>query len=197
MNMSEIVAGVDEAGVGPLAGPVVAAAVILNPKQMVYKLRDSKILTANQREILYDRIVSKCLAFSVGIASVDEIDQLNIYHANMLAMERAIDGLSLKPDIVLIDGRAAPKINLNIKTIVGGDKIIKSISAASIIAKVTRDRIMMEYHQQYPHYLFDKHKGYSTKEHQERLAQFGVCAIHRKSFARVRNELELGGESWP
>lgn len=187
--MTEIIAGVDEAGMSPIAGPVVAAAVILNPKQMVYKLRDSKILSANQREILYDKIINRCLAFSVGIASVEEIDQLNIYHANMLAMERAIKGLVLAPDMILIDGKAAPKINFNMKTIVGGDKFIKCISAASIIAKVTRDRIMTEYHQQYPHYLFDKHKGYPTKEHQARLAEFGVCDIHRRSFARVRNRL--------
>ena len=161
--MIEILAGVDEAGVCPIAGPVVAAAVIMNPEHQVYKLRDSKLLSAKQREILYQKITERALDFSVGIASVEEIDRLNIFHATMLAMERAIKGLSLKPSQVLIDGRSTPKIDFNMKAIVGGDRIVKIISAASIIAKVTRDKIMCDYHEQFPDYHFDKHKGYPTK----------------------------------
>lgn len=189
--MSEIIAGVDEAGVCPIAGPVVAAAVILNPEKMVYKLRDSKILSAKQREILYEKIYQRALSVGVGIATVEEIDRLNIFHANMLAMQRAIEALSLAPSLILIDGRAAPKVAWPTKTIVGGDRIVKSISAASIIAKVTRDQMMKEYHLAYPNYQFDKHKGYPTKEHQKHLVAFGACPIHRRSFARVRANLKV------
>lgn len=188
--MSQYIAGVDEAGVCPLAGPVVAAAVILNPDKQIYKLRDSKILSPLQRETLYKKITERALDFSIGIANVEEIDQLNIFHATMLAMERAIQGLTLTPIMILIDGRSTPKINQPMKPIVGGDKIVKSISAASIIAKVTRDRIMENFHKEYPNYRFDKHKGYSTKVHQELLKQFGPCSIHRRSFARIRNLLD-------
>lgn len=187
--MTEIIAGVDEAGVCPIAGPVVAAAVILNPKRKIYKLNDSKLLSAKQRETLYKKIIERSISYSIGIASVEEIDRLNIFHATMLAQERAIIGLTIKPSQVLIDGRVGPKISYNIKTIVGGDRIVKIISAASIIAKVTRDKIMGEYHEQYPDFLFDKHKGYPTKEHQKRLQEFGVSPIHRRSFNRVKNRL--------
>jgi ribonuclease HII len=187
--MSGIIAGVDEAGVCPIAGPVVAAAVILNPAHQVYKLRDSKLLSAKQRDILYDKITQRALAFSVGIASVEEIDRLNIFHATMLAMSRAIQGLSIKPECVLIDGRATPKIDYNMQAIVGGDRTVKIISAASIIAKVTRDRMMHAFHEQYPQYHFHKHKGYPTKEHQLLLEKFGVCEIHRRSFNRVKNRM--------
>lgn len=187
--MNKIIAGVDEAGVSPIAGPVVAAAVILNPQKRVYKLRDSKILSAKQREALYSKIQERALAVSVGIASVEEIDRLNIFHANMLAMERAIKGLVLTPTLILIDGRASPKIDLPTQTIVSGDQLVKSISAASIIAKVTRDQIMKDFHLKYPNYHFDKHKGYPTKEHQTCLLKFGVCPIHRRSFARVKQRL--------
>jgi ribonuclease HII len=190
--MSELIAGVDEAGVCPIAGPVVAAAVILNPAQKIYKLRDSKILSAKQRDELYEKIVTRALAFSVGIASVEEIDTLNIFHANMLAMARAIEGLQLQPHKVLIDGRATPKqIYLPMQAIVGGDRKIKCISAASIIAKVTRDRIMQKFHLAFPNYHFDKHKGYPTKLHQQCLQEFGACDIHRRSFARVRERMKL------
>jgi ribonuclease HII len=188
--MTEIIAGVDEAGVCPIAGPVVAAAVIFNPEHKVYKLNDSKILSEKQREILYKKIIKRALNYSIGIATVEEIDRLNIFHATMLAIERAITGLTLRPSQVLIDGRAAPKIDYNMQTIVGGDRTVKIISAASIIAKVTRDRIMTEYHEQFPDYYFHKHKGYPTKEHQKRLEEFGVCPIHRRSFNRVKNRLE-------
>lgn len=187
--MSELIAGVDEAGVCPIAGPVVAAAVILNPQMGVYKLRDSKILNAKQRETLYEKIIQRALAFSVGIASVEEIDDLNIFHATMLAMKRAISGLTIVPTKVLIDGRSSPKIEILTQTIVGGDKKIKSISAASIIAKVTRDKLMTEFHRTYPDYHFDKHKGYPTKLHQVSLEKFGVSPIHRRSFARVKKRL--------
>lgn len=186
-ELYKIIAGVDEAGVGPLAGPVVAAAVILNPEAKIYKLNDSKLLTSKQRDILYDKIMLKALEVNVGIASVEEIDRLNIFHATMLAMERAINGLSVTPSLVQIDGRSSPNINLSVQTIVGGDRLIKVISAASIIAKVTRDRIMEDYHSQFPHYQFNKHKGYSTKTHQDLLKQFGICPIHRRSFNRIKN----------
>lgn len=190
MQAGKLIAGVDEAGVCPIAGPVVAAAVILNPAQKIYNLRDSKILTAEQRDILFEKIKCRSLAYSVGIASVDEIDTLNIYQANMLAMARAIKGLAFPPELILIDGKGMPKIEAPMKTIVKGDRLVKSISAASIIAKVTRDQIMKEFHETYPHYRFDKHKGYPTKEHQRLLADHGPCAIHRKSFARIRQYLD-------
>lgn len=187
--MTEFIAGVDEAGVCPIAGPVVAAAVILNPLRKVYKLDDSKLLSPKIREILYKKITKHALDYSVGISTVEEIDRLNIFHATMLAIERAITGLKLKPSEVLIDGRAAPKIDYNMRTIVGGDRTVKIISAASIIAKVTRDKIMTEYHKEFPDYHFHKHKGYPTKEHQMRLQEFGVCPLHRRSFNRVKNRL--------
>lgn len=190
INLDKVIAGVDEAGVSPLAGPVVAAAVILDPDNRIYKLKDSKLLNAAQREHLYARISAKALAISVGVASVEEIDRLNIFHATMLAMERAIKGLRLNFELILIDGKRLPKIEYPMKAIVRGDQLIKAISAASIIAKVTRDRIMMDYHKTFPLYNFAKHKGYGTKEHQSLLKQFGVCPIHRHSFSPVRNELE-------
>lgn len=176
----------DEAGVSPIAGPVVAAAVILDPNNKIYKLRDSKLLSAEQREELYVKITSRALDVSVGIATVEEIDTLNIYHANMLAMERAIRGLSLTASIIFIDGNKTPKIDFPMKAIVGGDRLVKTISAASIIAKVTRDRIMRNFHQEFPQYNFAQHKGYPTKEHQKLLNEFGLCPIHRRSFNRVK-----------
>lgn len=189
--MTEIIAGVDEVGVGPLAGPVVAAAVILDPNNRVYKLRDSKILSAKQRETLYDRIMEKALAVNIGIASVEEIDELNIFHATMLAMKRALEGLSIRPTLVLIDGRSKPNYDMVMQTIVKGDQTEKPISAASIIAKVTRDRMMDQLHLQYPNYQFNNHKGYSTKTHQRLLKEFGPCPIHRKSFNFVKNILTV------
>jgi len=191
--MAEIIAGVDEAGVCPIAGPVVAAAVILNPERGIYKLKDSKLLSPKQREDLYEKITERALAFSVGLATVEEIDDLNIFHATMLAMARAIKGLTLHPSLVLIDGRSAPKIEYTMKPIVGGDRTVKIISAASIIAKVTRDQMMRDYHVQFPKYNFAKHKGYPTKEHQGLLSQFGACPIHRRSFARVKDVIARDG----
>lgn len=187
--MSKIIAGVDEVGVGPIAGPVIACAVILNPQKNIYKLKDSKMLTENQREILYQRIMEKALAVSIGRAEVEEIDLLNIYHATLLAMERAINNLSITPTMVLIDGRAYPNLELSMKTIIRGDQLEKSISAASIVAKVTRDREMKNLSLQFPEYNFDKHKGYSTKEHQTLLAKYGVSPIHRRSFKIVKEIL--------
>lgn len=189
--MNTIIAGVDEAGVGPIAGPVVAAAVILNPAKKIYKLRDSKTLSSNQREILYKRIIENALCTGVGISSVEEIDNLNIFHATMLAMQRAIYNLKIQPELILIDGRSIPSVPLPMETIIGGDKTVKCISAASIIAKVTRDRIMNTYHEKLPLYCFDKHKGYSTQQHQELVKAHGISPIHRRSFSFVKQFLNI------
>ena len=186
-----IVAGVDEVGVGPIAGPVVAAAVILNPAKKIYKLRDSKILSAKQREILYKRIIENALYTAIGISSVEEIDKLNIFHATMLAMQRAVCNLKIQPSVVLIDGRSKPPINIPMETIIGGDKTVKCISAASIIAKVTRDKIMSDYHEEFPLYCFNQHKGYSTKQHQALVKMHGICSIHRNSFSFIKQCLAV------
>lgn len=177
-----LIAGVDEAGMGPLAGPVIAAAVIFPPGKRMYKLRDSKILTVKQREELFEKIYQKALAVSIGRAEVEEINELNIYHANRLAMKRAIEGLKIKPELILIDGRSKPDLTIEMRTIIDGDVSVPSISAASIIAKVTRDREMKELHQQFPIYNFAKHKGYATKEHRILLKKHGPCPLHRTSF---------------
>jgi ribonuclease HII len=178
-------AGVDEAGRGPLAGPVVAGAVILDDKKRILGLADSKVLTPLQRDKLFDKIREKALCCSVGIASVDEIDELNIFHATMLAMKRAVEGLRLKPVKVLVDGNRLPKLDILSEAIVDGDAKIKSISAASILAKVTRDRMLLELHEQFPYYGFAAHKGYSTPEHLEALRVHGACRHHRKFFSPV------------
>lgn len=179
------ICGVDEAGAGPLAGPVFAAAVILPAGERIPGLDDSKKLTARRRDILYDIIREKALAWSVAFAGEAEIDRLNILNARMLAMDRAIRGLSLTPDLALVDGNctrgisAAPTVS-----IVGGDGKCVSIAAASILAKVSRDRYMIELATVYPEYRFDKHKGYPTKLHYELLRKFGPCPAHRRSFLR-------------
>ena len=178
-------AGVDEAGRGPLAGPVVAAAVILDDSRRILGLADSKILTALTRDRLYDKIREKALCCSVGSASVQEIDDLNIFHATMLAMRRAVEGLRLKPVKVLVDGNRLPRLDVLSEAIVGGDAKVKSISAASIIAKVTRDRMLAELHDQFPQYGFAAHKGYGTPEHLEALRLHGPCVHHRRHFAPV------------
>ncbi|HEX2544834.1 MAG TPA: ribonuclease HII [Ramlibacter sp.] len=180
-----LLAGVDEAGRGPLAGPVVAAAVILDDSKRILGLNDSKQLTALQRDKLYDKIREKALCCAVGMASVQEIDELNIYHATMLAMKRAVEGLRLKPAKVLVDGNALPKLEILSEAVIGGDATVKSISAASIIAKVTRDRMLVELDQQFPLYGFAAHKGYSTPEHLEALRTHGPCVHHRRHFAPV------------
>lgn len=180
-----LLAGVDEAGRGPLAGPVVAAAVILDDTRRINGLADSKVLSPLQREKLYDRIREKALCCSVGSATVEEIDTLNIFHATMLAMKRAVEGLRLRPVKVLVDGNRLPKLDVLSEAIVGGDAKIKSISAASIVAKVTRDRLLQELHEEFPQYGFAAHKGYSTPEHLQALRVHGPCIHHRKHFAPV------------
>lgn len=181
-----LVAGVDEAGRGPLAGPVVAAAVILDDMQRIKGLNDSKQLTALQRERLFDEIRAKALAFCVAEASVAEIDTLNILHATMLAMKRAVEGLRLPPRKVLVDGNRLPQIRIRAEAIVGGDALVASISAASILAKVTRDRLCVEHEQRWPQYGFATHKGYGTAAHLVALGEHGPCDWHRRSFEPVR-----------
>jgi ribonuclease HII len=180
-----LVAGVDEAGRGPLCGPVVAAAVILNDKMPIVGLADSKKLTALRRERLYDEILAKALCCSIAQASATEIDELNILQATMLAMQRAVQGLRLKPNKVLVDGNRLPRLDVLAEAIVGGDAVVPAISAASILAKVTRDRLLMDLHQKHPGYGFDRHKGYGTAEHLAALQSLGPLSEHRKSFAPV------------
>jgi ribonuclease HII len=170
---------VDEVGVGPLAGPVLAAAVILNSKNPIDGLTDSKLLTAKKREILCEIIKNNCLAWAVGRAEVEEIDHINILQASLLAMQRAINALNVKPDHVQVDGKYCPKINYSVEAIISGDNLVPAISAASIIAKVIRDREMIAYDEIYPQYGFKNHKGYGTKQHLAALKQFGVTPIHR------------------
>ena len=184
-----LIAGVDEAGRGPLAGPVVAAAVILDDKKRIRGLNDSKVLSPAVRERLYDEIRAKALCCSIGEASVEEIDRLNILHATMLAMKRAVEGLRLKPGKVLVDGNRLPILRIAAEAIIGGDAKVKSISAASILAKVHRDRLCLQLHELHPQYGFDAHKGYSTPAHLAALKEHGACAIHRRSFAPVREVL--------
>ena len=180
-----LVAGVDEAGRGPLAGPVVAAAVILNRQRPIAGLADSKKLSAAQRERLYERILADALCCSIAQASVQEIDELNILQATMLAMRRAILGLRLRPVKVLVDGNRLPVIDILAEAIVRGDALVPSISAASILAKVHRDQWCMQLHQQHPNYGFDAHKGYGTARHLLALQLHGACEEHRRSFAPV------------
>lgn len=180
-----LMAGVDEAGRGPLAGPVVAAAVILDDARRIRGLADSKVLTPLQREKLYDQIREKALCCSVAQASVEEIDTLNILHATMLAMKRAVEGLRLKPAKVLVDGNRLPTIDVLAEAVIGGDAKVKSISAASILAKVHRDRLCQTLHDEFPHYGFAAHKGYSTPEHMAALRVHGACRHHRKFFGPV------------
>ena len=188
-----LVAGVDEAGRGPLAGPVVAAAVILDDLKPVRGLADSKTLSAARREQLYDEIRAHSLAFSVAEASVEEIDRLNILQATMLAMRRAVEGLRLPPARVLIDGNRLPVLKMPAEAIVKGDAKVAAISAASILAKVTRDALCAELHRNHPQYGFDAHKGYPTPEHLSALRQHGACPAHRRSFAPVRMVLLAEG----
>ena len=187
-----LVAGVDEAGRGPLAGPVVAAAVILDDLRPIPGLDDSKKLTALKREKLFDQIYAQALCVSVGQASVEEIDRVNILQATMLAMQRAVNGLRLKPVKVLVDGNRIPTLDVLAEAIVGGDALVKSISAASIIAKVTRDRMCLQMHAQYPEFGFDGHKGYGSATHMAALKKHGVTPIHRSSYAPVRALIAQG-----
>jgi ribonuclease HII len=184
-----LVAGVDEAGRGPLMGPVVAAAVILDELNPIKGLADSKKLTALRREKLYDEIRAKALCCSIAQASVEEIDSLNILQATMLAMKRAVEGLRLKPNKVLVDGNRLPTLVILSEAIVGGDALVPAISAASILAKVHRDRWCAEFHHEYPQYGFADHKGYGTAEHLAALREHGACPQHRRSFAPVAEVL--------
>ncbi len=178
------VCGVDEAGRGPLAGPVYAAAVVLPEGCSIDGLDDSKKLTEKKREALYDVIKNTAVSCAVGIATVEEIDTVNILNATFLAMTRAIEGLDVSSDCALIDGNRAPKINIECRTIVKGDAKCPSIAAASVLAKVSRDRYMREMAEKYPQYQFEKHKGYGTKLHYEMIEKYGICPIHRKTFLK-------------
>jgi ribonuclease HII len=188
-----LVAGVDEAGRGPLAGPVVAAAVILDDHKPIKGLADSKKLTALRREKLFDEIRAKALCCSVALATVEEIDRLNILQATMLAMQRAVKGLRLKPAKVLVDGNRLPVLDVVAEAVVSGDALVQAISAASILAKVTRDRMLDELHAQHPLYGFDRHKGYGTAQHLAALREHGPLPAHRRSFSPVAQAMQEHG----
>ena len=188
----EIVAGVDEAGRGPLAGPVVVAAVVLNPDQPFDGLDDSKRLSEKRREALFPLIMERALAWTVVEIEVAEIDRINILQATLLGMKKAVEQLLPPPSLALIDGNRAPALKCAVRTIVGGDSLEPAISAASILAKVTRDRLMKKLHIVYPDYGFDRHKGYPTADHLARLTRYGPCPIHRRSFAPVKRCLMQG-----
>lgn len=179
-------AGVDEVGIGPLAGPVYAAAVVLNPAHVIDGLNDSKALTKKKREVLAQEVRSKALSCSIAYASAQEVDELNVLRASHLAMQRAVDGLGHIPDMVLVDGNKKPPLPYPVMAIVRGDGRVPQISAASIVAKVARDKVMVELDEKFPGYGFAKHKGYPTKQHFTALEELGPCAIHRQSFAPVR-----------
>lgn len=182
-----LIAGVDEAGRGPLAGPVVAAAVILDPNRPIEGLKDSKQLSEKRRNVLAQQIKVHALSYHIAIASVVEIDEFNILQATFLAMQRAVDGLSLTPSQVQVDGNQLPKLAIPAQAVVKGDSLIPAISAASILAKVHRDNMMLDYHRQYPEFAFHQHKGYGTKQHLAELAKFGRLSIHRQSFKPVNS----------
>jgi len=185
-----VVCGVDEAGRGPIAGPVCAAAVVLDPASPIDGLRDSKLLSETRRERLAEAIRARALAWSYAFASVEEIDSMNILRATLLAMRRAVEGLSVAPDEAWIDGNCCPRLTAcRARAIVGGDGLHPAISAASIIAKTERDAEMRRLHARFPQYGIDRHKGYPTAEHLELLERYGVCEIHRRSFAPVRRLL--------
>lgn len=186
----DIVCGVDEAGRGPLAGPVFAAAVILDPARPIEGLRDSKVLTEARRNELAPIIKAHALAWAIAECSHEEIDSLNIYHATMLAMRRAVEALATIPTIALIDGNRCPPLAVKAHAVVDGDDKVHAISAASILAKTARDAALVTLHGQYPQYGFDQHKGYSTPLHLERLREHGPCPVHRRSFAPVRALME-------
>jgi ribonuclease HII len=189
LNSIELLAGVDEVGRGPLAGAVVAAAVILDPEQPIAGLNDSKKITQKNRELLSIEIKEKSLAWSLGRAEVEEIDELNILHASLLAMKRAVESLNVFPKMVVVDGQYTPDIEHEKIAIIKGDSLVPAISAASIIAKVERDNEMIKFDEIYPGYGFASHKGYPTKKHIEALAELGITDIHRRSFAPVAKYL--------
>lgn len=187
------VAGVDEAGRGPLAGPVIAGAVILDPERPIEGLRDSKRLSASRRDALFDQIRERALAWAVGRAEVEEIDRINILQATMLAMQRAVEALEPFAEHALIDGNRCPELACTSQAIIRGDSKVAAISAASILAKVTRDREMLELDKRYPGYGLARHKGYPSKAHIEALASLGVTPVHRRSYAPVRKIIQRGG----
>ncbi|MGN1329121.1 MAG: ribonuclease HII [Eubacterium sp.] len=179
-----IVCGIDEAGRGPLAGPVYAAAVVLPKGHIIEGVNDSKKLSEKKRELLFDKICSEAICYNIGIATEKEIDEINILQATFLAMKRAVEGLDTKPDIALIDGNRKPGLDIEECTIVKGDAKSANIAAASILAKVSRDRYMLEMAEKYPEYQFEKHKGYGTKLHYEMIEKYGISEIHRKTFLK-------------
>jgi ribonuclease HII len=180
------IAGVDEAGRGPLAGPVVAAAVIFPPSGIKHRLFDSKMISSRKRDELYAVILSEAVGVGIGIVGQEEIDRINILQASLKAMALAIDKLPAPPDFILVDGLHGVPLTIPQKPIIKGDRLSHSVAGASIIAKVTRDRMMLECHNKYPQYNFAKHKGYGTKEHLEAIRRFGVCDLHRKTFRGVK-----------
>ncbi|MBK8536523.1 MAG: ribonuclease HII [Candidatus Competibacteraceae bacterium] len=194
MTDTHLIAGVDEVGRGPLAGPVVAAAVILDPARLITGLADSKILSPARREQLALEIRAKALAWALGRAEVDEIDRINILQASLLAMQRAVMALSIAPERVLVDGNRCPALTCPCEAIIKGDATVPAISAASILAKVARDAELCQLHEQYPDYGFARHKGYPTAVHREALRRYGPCPEHRRSFAPVAAVLLLASE---
>lgn len=189
MDTEKLICGVDEAGRGPLAGPVCAAAVILDASRPIDGLADSKKLSERQRDLLAPLIRERALAWCVAYASVEEIDELNILQATLLAMRRAVEGLQIRPARMLVDGLYCPQVDIPGEAIVKGDSKVAAISAASILAKTARDELMVVLHRQYPHYGFDGHKGYPTAAHLAALREHGVSAVHRRSFKPVRDLL--------
>lgn len=180
----DVVCGVDEAGRGPLAGPVCAAAVILPDGLVIEGLDDSKKLTEKKRDALYDVICEEAISYGIAFASVEEIEEMNILQATFLAMKRAVESLNIKPDLALVDGNQKPHLDIQARTLVKGDAKSPSIAAASILAKVTRDRLMTEIAEQYPEYEFPKHKGYGTKLHYEKIMEHGISPVHRRGFLK-------------
>jgi ribonuclease HII len=189
---AELECGVDEVGIGSAVAEVYAAACILNPARRINGLRDSKQLSPARRAELSERIREHALDYCIATASLEEIDRFNVFGATMLAMQRAVAGLKIRPTLVLIDGNRMPKLPVPARTIIKGDAKVRAISAASILAKVARDEVLMRYHQQYPRYGLDENKGYLTEAHLAALTRFGPCPIHRKSYAPIRALLEKG-----
>jgi ribonuclease HII len=194
VDTASLVAGVDEVGRGPLAGPVVAAAVILPAQQGIDGLADSKRLTHARRQRLDEQIRQHAVCYAIACASVEEIDQMNILQASLLAMQRAVAGLSKQPMRVLVDGNCLPRLPYDAQAVVGGDALVDCISAASIIAKVYRDRLMSDLHECYPQYGFASNKGYPSRQHRDALQQYGACPVHRRSFAPVRAVIDTAAD---
>lgn len=187
-EFNPILCGVDEAGRGPLAGDVYAAAVVLNDNVLIAELNDSKKISEKKRELLYDKIIESADDYCIATASVEEIDSLNILQATLLAMKRAVEGLKITPDLTLVDGNKLPNLYCKTECLIKGDSKSASIAAASILAKVSRDRYMIQLAEKYPQYVFEKHKGYGTKLHYDMLREYGVSDVHRKTFLRKFND---------